>query len=92
MLKYRITMYRVGLSRGWSTGERLCWESGKDFNTEGTESTEVEEECRHASTHLQDNALHLKFEIGNLKRFGGVSGAGGIECGKISNRENAAFL
>jgi hypothetical protein len=41
---------------------------------------------------LRDFAPDLKFEIGNVKRFGCVSHAGGNECGKISGRENAAIV
>jgi hypothetical protein len=64
----------------------------KAFTTEGTEDTEPEEAGHGISTYLLENGPYLKFEIGNLRCSGSVSHAGGNECGKISDRENATIV
>jgi hypothetical protein len=63
-----------------------------DFNTVAIENTEIEQSSLDVLPDSRDTALDWKVEIRHLKRFGGVYDAGGIECGKISSRENAAIL
>ena len=72
MPKYRITMYR--LESGCRSGTRR--ESGKDFNTEFTESTKGEQARWDIPRCWSETALDLNLESGNWKRFGGVSDVG----------------
>jgi len=56
-------MYRLELSRRLGTSKRLCRESGRDFNTEFTESTEDEDASGDSPRYWRDIAPDLKFEM-----------------------------